>query len=54
MNDMAGCAARDQLPHAFMTVIDKEFSDKFNAPDSDSRRDIACYIPSDERRGGGS
>ena len=54
MDDVSDCAAGDQLPHSFVPVVDDEFSDKFDATDSDSGRDVACYIPSDDRRGGGS
>ena len=54
MDDVADCAAGDQLPHALVSVIDKEFGDELDAPDGDGGRDVTCYEPRDDGRGGGS
>ena len=54
VDDVADCAAGDQLPDAFMYVINKKFGDEFDATNDDSSRDVACYDPSNESRRGGS
>ena len=53
VDDVADCAAGDQLPHAFVSVVDEEFGDKFDATDGDGGRNIAGYEPSDNSRRGG-
>jgi hypothetical protein len=54
MNDVADSAGGDQLPNTLVSIVNEEFGDEFDATDCDSGRDVTCYEPSNEGRGGGS
>ena len=43
IDDVADCTAGDQLPNAFVSVVNEKFDNEFEATNGDSGRDIPCY-----------